>query len=231
MKKLTAKEICGGVIAAGIAICLLVYMFVFTKYRDETDVLKASNADLQNQVNDLKIYYDNMPMYQQNIKAMRELVDEITADYPGDAREEDVIMKAVDMQSVAAFNLERINIGSNNVIHSIPESKVKELRDENLTKKIDFKSRKASYSCETDYANFKSIVQEVYDDQYRVGINSVSFSKSGDEDNLITGTIDISYYNLDGMNKEYKKPEMPEYLAGVADFFASKIDDEDEVVR
>lgn len=226
--KLGAKEICAAVVVAGIALCLVIYILVFNKYKEETDILKSSNAQLQVQVDDLKQYYDNMELYRKSIATMKEVIAQVTADYPGNALEEDTIMMAVNMQNTAPVNIESINISPQNIIHSIPADVVKGLNDETLQSDINFQRRSATYNIETNYFNFKDIVGRIYDDKYRIAINSVSFSKEADENNYISGVIDISYYSLDGMNKEYKKPDMTEYMAGVEDFFHATVEEEEE---
>ena len=228
MKKPGAKEICGAVAAVGIVACFLVYILVFNKYNEMTEALEASNKTLAAEVEDLKQYYDNMEMYQQSINEMKATIAEVTKDYPGDAREEDTIVMAVNMQETAPVNFDNVNIASTEVLHSVPEDTVKALGEEDLNSQIDFRGRQATYSYTTNYYNLKSIVGLVYDDEYRVGINSISASKNSDEDNVITGTIDITYYSLTGMNKEYKKPDMPEYMSGLADLFGIKVTEEEE---
>lgn len=228
MKKLSAKEICMAIVVAGVALCFVIYLLVFNKYKEETEALKASNATLEAQVNDLKQYYDNMEFYRKNIAQMKELVAQVTEDYPGDAREEDTIMMAASMQDTTLVNINSINISPQNVIHSIPADVVKGLNDETLQSDIVFQRRNATYSVETNYFHFKDIVSRIYDDKYRIAINSVSFSKESDENNFITGIIDISYYSLDGMNKEYVKPDMTQYASGLVDFFHATVEEEEE---
>jgi len=230
MKKFGAKQICLGVIAVGVLLCFVVYLTVYMKYTEETEALEASNAQLEMEVNDLKQYYDNMELYKKNIAQMKETIAQVTADYPGDAREEDVIMMAVNMHGVTLVNFEKINIDGNKVIHSIPKDVVKGLNDETLQTDINFRQRQASYSCLTDYTGLKELIAEVFRDEYRVGINSIAFKNEDEDNNFIKGTIDISYYNLTGMNKEYTKPAMPTYEAGTMDLFPATIVDGERVI-
>lgn len=224
MKKVGPKEICGAVTALGLLACLLIYLFVYNDYTEKTDALKASNRQLQVEVDNLKQYYDKIPFYNASMAEMKATIEEITADYPGDAKEEDVIMMAVKMQEVALINVDKINIAAAKAIHTVPEDVVKGLKDENLTTAIDFNARQATYDCLTDYGNFKAAVEKVYDDKYRIGINSVSFKKDNEDNNFIKGTIDITYYSLAGMNKEYVKPDMADYLSGTMDLFPAHIE-------
>lgn len=226
MKKLTSKEICYGVIAAVACACLLVYMFVVKNYNEKTDVLKASNAELRQKVEDMKQYYDNMEFYKSEKTRMTGEVNTLTADYPGNAREEDTIMMAVDLNNTAIVNFDDITIGKNDAIHTIPQETVAAAGIDGLDSAIVFRQRQATYGNTTDYLNLKTMINRIYESPYRIGVNSIAYAKASDSNNLIEGTIDITYYNLEGMNKEYKKPDMSEYLSGSEELFGlNRIDE------
>lgn len=212
--KIDKKQICGVVVALSVVACVLVYLMVFTKYNDKTSALKKTNKALQTEVAELKVYYDDMEKYIQGKEEIQTGIEEMTADYPGDAKEEDVLMMAVGMQDVALVNYNKINIEATKNLHVIPEATVTAVGDENLTSEIRFDAKKATYELETDYVNLKNAINKIYESPYRIGVNAVSFKKDNDENNFIKGTIDISYYSLAGMNKEYEYPEMSDYVPG-----------------
>ena len=220
MGKITNKQAFMLVLAVGVVVCLIVYMQVFSKYNDKTAALKKSNAELETQVNELKEYYDNMPVYQAQVAEMVANIEERTANYPADAREEDIVMMAVTMQDKTIINFSKINVDNKKVIHSIPEDVVKGAGIEGLgDEPIEFVGKMATYSNKTNYGNLKTAVEAVYDNPYRIGINTVSFRKSSDSNNIIEGTIDLTYYSVSGMGKEYEAPEMPSYFGGATDLF------------
>lgn len=212
--KIDKKQICGVVVALSVVACVLVYLMVFTKYNDKTSALKKTNKALQTEVAELKVYYDDMEKYVQGKEEIQIGIEEMTADYPGDAKEEDVFMMAVGMQDVALVNYNKINIEATKNLHVIPEATVTAVGDENLTSEIRFDAKKATYELETDYVNLKNAINKIYESPYRIGVNAVSFKKDNDENNFIKGTIDVSYYSLDGMNKGYEYPEMSDYVPG-----------------
>lgn len=216
MKKITNKQVFTAVLLIGLLICLLVYVMVFTKYNDKTTALEKSNAELQTQVTDMEQYYNNIPTYRANTAQMADAVTQLTEDYPADAREEDVIMMAVGMNTVSVINFDKINVEASEVIYSIPAETVKNSGIEGLEEQIEFAEKKATYSNQTTYSNLKTAVEKIYESPYRVGVNAISYRKDSDDNNYITGTIDITYYSLKGMGKEYEAPEMPTYFGGGA---------------
>lgn len=219
MKKLTNQQIFIVVIVAGILLCLVVYLNVFQTYNDKTNALKTSNATLEAEVNELKPYYDNREVYRADAKAMLEDIDERTADYPGNVLEEDAIMMAVDVQSVATLTYQEIAIGALEEFHGIPEDVVRQSGSEKYTEPISFKARNVTYKNDTDYVNLKNVIARVYESPYKVAVNSVVYKKQSDDNRVIEGTFDIAYYCIDGMGKDYVAPAMPEYADGVSDLF------------
>lgn len=219
MGKITNKQVFMLVLAVGLVGCLIVYMQVFNKYNDKTASLKKSNAELEKQVAEMKEYYDNMEVYRALSKEMIADAEELTADYPADAREEDIVMMAVAIQNNAIVNFDKINVDETKAIHSIPEDLVKGAGVEGLDEAIQFSGKMATYSNKTTYGFFKTAVKTVFDSPYRIGVETVAFRKSSDSDNIIEGTIDLTYYSVSGMGKEYKIPEMPTYFGGAKDLF------------
>ena len=219
MGKITNKQVFMLVLAVGLVGCLIVYMQVFNTYNDKTASLKKSNAELEKQVSEMKEYYDNMEVYRALSKEMIADVEELTADYPADAREEDIVMMAVAIQNNAVVNFDKINVDETKAIHSISEDLVKGAGVEGLEEAIQFSGKMATYSNKTTYGFLKTAVKTVFDSPYRIGVETVAFRKSSDSDNIIEGTIDLTYYSVSGMGKEYKAPEMPTYFGGAKDLF------------
>lgn len=219
MKNVTNKQVFTVVLLIGVVVCLLVYMLVFTSYNDKTAALKTSNAQLKVEVDEMKQYYDNMEVYIADTSQMETGISEMTEDYPGDAREEDALMMAVDIQSVATLNYDKINVDEPKTIFTIPEETVTGASVEWLEGQIDFVMRQATYSNETSYGSLKSAIEKIYQSKNRIGINSISYKKDNDSNNYMKGTIDICYYSVKGMGKDYTAPSMPSYFGGATDLF------------
>ena len=209
MKKLTKKQVFVVVLILVIGVCAVVYSMVFSDYKTKTEALKASNDTLEAEVKDLEQYFVNMATYKTQQKQMLEDIEIRTADYPGDAREEDVLMMAVDMHSVAIVNFKSISIGASENIHSIAKEAVSAAGAEDYKEQIDFVEKVATYSNITDYGNLKACVEKIYASPYRIGIDAISYRKVSEGNLEIDGTIDIAYYSIKGMNKDYVYQEMP----------------------
>lgn len=219
MKNITNKQVFVIVVVLVIGVCAVVYSMVFSDFKTKTEALKASNDTLEAEVNELEQYYVNMETYKTKQKQMLEDIEVRTADYPGDAKEEDAIMMAVDMNATAIINFQSIGIGGSENIHSIASEVVTAAGAEDYKEQIDFVEKTATYGNITDYGNLKACVEKIYASPYRVGIDAISYRKVSEENLQIEGTIDIAYYSIKGMNKAYVLPDMPEYMDGIGELF------------
>lgn len=226
MKKVTKKSVFTAILVLAFALVVMVYMMFYTKYNDQTDALKKSNKALKEQVDELYVYYENRTQYRTDTANMLKGVNDMTLDYTSQANEEDFIMTAVAMQAAGIINYEKVNIDTEEVIHTVPQETVKGAEfkipgaEEGAeAQPIEFYQRNATYANVTDYANLKKCLEVVYNNPYRVGINNVSYKREKDENNFIKGTIDITYYTIQGMGKDYEYPAMDTYMSGVQDLF------------
>lgn len=233
MKKVTKKQVFGAVVVLCLAIVGLAYFLVYNKYTSATEELEAANKTLEAEVKELEQYFNEMNTYKTNTANLVKGIEDLTADYTSQANEEDFIMTAVDMQAAALINYDKINIDKDKLIHTISEDIVKgaglKSGEEKLESKIEFHSRKASYSNTTDYMNLKNVLQVVFDKEARVGVNSISYKRDANDNNFMKGTIDVTYYTISGMDKPYDYPKMDNYLSGGGnDLFGKLIVSDDD---
>ena len=219
MKNDKNKNIFLGVACVGVLACLLVYLLVFNKYTEMTDALKSSNAALKIEVDDMKIYYDNMESNRIQRDELWNDINDILEDYTAAVKDEDAIMVAVAMNDNSVINFESINFAQPDMIHTVMEETVTAVGEEALTSTVDFYEKKVTYENETDYSNLKRAIEAIYNSPYRLGISLISYKKQSDTDRVIEGNIDVVYYSVDGLGKEYEAPDMPSYLNKVQDLF------------
>lgn len=218
VKALFNKVVMGYIALVGALLLVVVYVCVFMKYTQLTDELAASNQQLKSKVNVLKEYYDHMPVYEQEIEDMQKQMLNIFEEYPADAREEDVLMVAVEVQEEAKITYSNINISKPEEVLAITQQMVSAAQIEELTSPITFKNRQATYVITTDYLNIKDCVQQIYDREHRIAVHNIALSKDDGEASL-KGNMDVSFYSIDGTGKEYQLPDIAEYVNGTEDIF------------
>lgn len=214
-----------GITLVGILMLVAVYVFVYMDYTEKTEELTASNAVLQAEIDELQEYADNMERYQSEISEMKTAIEDIVEEYPADAREEDIIMLAVQVQERNAIAYNAINMEATEGVYTVPYDNVQLAAIEGMDRDLIFARKHAVYTNITNYDNLKSCIQQIFESPNRIGISNIVYVKN-EEDGTLEGSIDLYFYSASGTGKEYVLPDIAEYLAGTSDLFQS-----DKVVR
>lgn len=207
------------VTAFGALLMIIVYVFVFQRLMTEAEAIEASNRILSQRVNQLKVYYDNRYTYMENTQVLEQLLDELLTGYPADAREEDAIILAVQMQHNSGAEFLTINMEKGDAIHIVPADMVTAAASEKYTQEIQFRNMNAVYVNEVTYAGLKSIIQTVFDSGNRIGIQNIAYTKGDAENPHLSGHIDLVFYSVSGTGKEYVAPDIVPYIAGTDNIF------------
>lgn len=209
-----------GITLVGLLAIVVVYVLVFMDYTEKTEEVEAANRELQATVNELQQYADNMEMYQSEISEMKTAIEDIIAEYPADAREEDIIMLAVQVQERNAIAYDALNMEATEGVYTVPADNVRLAAIEGLDGELTFAQKHAVYVNTTNYDNLKSVVEQIFDSDNRIGINSIVYSKN-EENGTLEGSIDLNFYSAIGTGKEYVVPDIAAYLSGTSDLFQS----------
>lgn len=233
MKKLTSKQIFTFVALMGVIILVLVYVFVYKKFTALAEQTRLSNEALQARVNDLKVYYDNEPSYLKDMEEMTPQIDEILAKYPADIREEDLIMHAVITQEVTPVKYSSINFANKSTFSTVDAATVQNAGLDKYQQEISFNEFGVTYPTDLTYLGLKNLVQVIFDSEYNIGINSISYVTGGEGgteelENGLTGSMQLTFYSATGTGKEYVLPDITPYEAGLSNIFG--LENEEELV-
>ena len=216
-----------------VVVCLVVivfaYVFIYLDFSERTEEVEASNRQLRTKLNELEAYYNNMPHYKEEIENYRAAISDIMKEYPADAREEDIIMLAVDLQEKNDITYENISMEETEAVYTIAQDRIVAAEIEGLDEAIRFNQKHASYNNITNYENLKDCIEDIYASPNRIGIDNIIYSKN-DEDGTLSGSINLYFYSAAGTDKEYAPPDMAEYISGTSNLFGSGkvvVNDED----
>lgn len=216
----SSKNIMLYVAGGGALLMILVYFLVYQKLVDKADEIEASNRVLAQRVEELKGYYDARETNLANTQILEQLTDELLTVYPADAKEEDAIILAVQMQRESGAEFLNINMDrSDSPIHVVSAETVRAADSEKYTQEIQFRNMTSTYINEISYAGLKSLIQMVYDSNNRIGIQNVSYSRGNEENPNLSGQVDLVFYSVSGTGKEYVAPDIVPYLAGTDNIF------------
>lgn len=220
LKKLFNKNTFLGITLGGLLILVVIYVFVYMDYTEKTQELTDSNTELEAEIDKLQEYANNIETYRSEINDIKTAIEDIIAEYPADAREEDVIMLAVQVQERNAIAYDAINMEPAEGVYTIPYDNVRLASIEGLDNELTFAQKHAVYVNTTNYDNLKSIIEQVYRSDNRIGISSIVYAKN-EENGTLDGSIDLYFYSAAGTDKEYEAPDISAYLAGTSDLFKS----------
>ncbi len=213
------------VVLIGLVFIALTYFLVYQKFNEKAAKLKADNLELAQHVNELKVYYDNKDTYEEQKTYYASRIKEELKNFPADVRDEDKVMLAVKTLPGAEIDYTNINPTESEAYYTIENTVDKALLEavglDNLDTAIIFAKRTAGYINKTDYKGIKNIVKVVNDYGYESAINNITYTKNS-KDNILEGTVEVTFYNVIGDNKKYTPVDMHEYQKGLEDLFNLK---------
>ena len=210
-----------GVTLVGLLILVMVYVFVYLDFTQRTEELVKSNTELTATVRELEDYNTNMEAYKIEIEEIKAEINEIMEQYPADAREEDVIMLAVELQERNVIDFDAINMEAKEGVYTVEPYLVTAAAIEGLDESLVFTQKHAVYVNETTYTELKSVIRQIYESDNRIGIDNIVYTKN-EEYGVLEGNIDVYFYSLAGTDKEYAAPDIADYISGTGDPFRSE---------
>lgn len=207
-----------GILLVGVLMLVVSYVFVYLDYQIKTEEKEASNEKLRAQVEVLEDYYNNMDQYVSETNQMVEEIGQILSAYPADAKEEDMIMLAVNLQEQNAISYHSINMEEKETVYDIPSQVVTPAQIAGFDRNIQFIRKHASYSNVTNYDELKGCLETIFNSPNRLGIDNIVYVKN-EEDGTLEGNINLYFYSATGTGKEYTAPDIAQYLAGTRDIF------------
>lgn len=219
-----SKNIMLYVAGLGALLMILVYFLVYQKFVEKAKVIEDSNKVLEERVHVLEGYYNARETNLRNTQLLEQLTDELLMVYPADAREEDAIILAVQMQQESGAEFLSINMDrGGNPIHVVSAETVRAANSEQYTQEIQFRDMTATYINEVSYAGLKNLIQMVYNSNNRIGIRDVSYARGNEENPNLAGEVELVFYSVSGTGKEYVAPDIVPYLAGTDNIFGEII--------
>lgn len=220
MKNTTAKQAMTYVMALGFLLLLAVYFLVYKSYNDKAATLEKANAAKQQRVNELKVFYDNLSIYNAEIEQYQAQIAAWLDEFPSNVLEEDILVLALDTEKAAVLDYTNINIGGREALRTIPAATMQLAKMENLTQDVIFVERTVSYVNVTDYFNLKKCVETINNSTNRLTISNITYGKNVETGEL-EGTIEVTFYYVHGTGKEYEPQDLKEYESGLANLFGT----------
>lgn len=212
------------VLAIGVLGCIIVYMYVFQPYQKKTEELKASNATLSQRVDQLRIFFNQMADNENKIEEMTKDINRRLDAFPADVKEEDILYLALrswDEGILAGYT--DITVTPREDFALIPAEVVQAAGIEGLTGDVSFIKRQVTYSNFTTYDQMKELIKLINANPEQLTIMSVAYAASEEEEKkalgLLEGSIDVTFYAVQGTGKQYVPREFADFAVGLENLF------------
>lgn len=114
-KKILLMFLGVGIFAAG-------YFFGYRPQMEEAESIQASNAPLQEQLNDLIKLAENKDFYLEETDSINAKIDEYTSAFPADIRSEDGIVLSMNMENSLDMQISNVGLGTREFIAALDGS-------------------------------------------------------------------------------------------------------------
>ncbi len=241
--KLKKSDINILLIALGIGIAAVAYFFVFTKFNEKTDVLKANNASLQQEVDRLQDLANNKQQYLDDTESMTAEIENIKSQFAAGYKPEDEILFVRELEKnfdtsvptiampdstivevagaqPAAAPVDASADGTEEAVDATDAAVPADTADASAAPTIALYQTQVTVSFKSSYNSIKDIVKMLNTDQLRKSIENLSMgfdSETGD----LSGNLVFDMYSLTGTDAVYTTPEIPGVTFGTNNIFNS----------
>lgn len=233
--KIGKKEISLLLGLAGIAIGVLVWFLIASPTMDKTTVLENENATLKVKAEEYEAVNARLPEYTNKIAEFLAEKEEIVEAYPSEIRTEDQIMfwANIDVTDPTNLAFKDLEIESRDPvavagIENLDEASLNMDANGDVTltdeEAIDIQATYKLFSAPTGmnfaatYQGLKTMVDYINSQEDKNAINQIEVAYDA-ESGLLTGSIWVNLYYIEGLEKEYKPSFIPTVPVGQADVF------------
>ncbi len=226
LKQFNDKYLFGAVLVLCIALGLLFYFVPYTNIVDSVGRLEQENETIRIHIGSLQTYYDNREQNAADTEIMLKESSNILSKYDSNILVEDVIMEAVAIDEAAndeyfqEMIFTQIVMEDPETIFEVPQDVITKVESEEFTNAIKFRVAKSSYNNELGYSTLKDVIAEIFASKYNVNIQSLVYHLD-EQTGLLAGTLNVGYYYVEGLDKEYVTPELYDYEAGTGNIFTN----------
>ena len=227
----------------GILIAVATYFLVYTKYNEKSDALESQNASLASQVATLQVLDERKADYIAATEKMRNYITAFENRYPADILPEDSIMMINTLEGMTRTTVASIAFGEGSeVAYAAAQTTDTAATDTTSADGSEASGTAAvsspitteattyadthmyevplSISIECTYNDFKGLIRYIYSLQERKSVHGISIGYNA-ETGMLSGSMNLSSYYLQGTDKIYTEPDISGVGLGVDTIFGN----------
>lgn len=241
--KLKKSDINLLIMFAGVLLAVASYFFLYTSLNEKTEVIKAENAVLQEEVNYLQELANNKQQYIDETEAMKAKIEDIKSQFPAQYLPEDEILYLVGVEENYDSEVEAIGMASPTVIEveapvqetpaeAVPEETAEDgtvvdvevvgetATTEVTTPEVTLYQTLVNVDMISSYNSIKEVIKKINTDEDRKAINSIGLAFDQETGDLNVSLV-LSMYSMTGTEATYTAPDVSGVIYGTNNIFNS----------
>lgn len=200
----------------GLALFLIVYMYVFTPLQNATSQMQNEIERLERECRELEIQNTNMQVYEEQIVEYRAAIAEALTLFPVDVKEEDVMSYLLKLQD--KNEIELLSVAFNEPVNVVNFDGVMDVEGADKPVHMVGQQISTTATAELTYAKLKDVLNYIYETKTQTTLESVTVVYDS-KNEVLNGALDFSRYTLSYDEAEYKPEKLPEVDLGKEDLF------------
>ncbi len=214
--KLGNKEINLIKVLIGIALAVLVWMFVASPIRDKKDALAAENAELKVKKEEYEAVNAQKKKYEEGMTKLQLERESLLAAFPSGMIREDEIMYWANMERANSGQLLLETISMDGLQEVFVDGF--ESSDEEGATQLHLYKAPVNYTFKSTYDGLKGMADYVFAQNDKKSIEGVVASFDAETGNLV-GSLDMNMYYMIGTGKEHTPATIPTVPTGASNLF------------
>lgn len=211
---------------------IIAWLYVANPLKEKTAVLETENVTLKAKADLYQSINANLPMYEEQIVAMKEIITNISNDYPAHISREDEILFVSNMENYMISDL-----AVENITMSVPQEIVVNVEVESASTdavtqeataatqevaqnvpEVHLYKQPVNYSFRCTYRGAKDMIKYIYDQTDKKSIEGLTLAYDSATGNLL-GTLELNQFYMLGTDRQYQPASVPAVPKGVNDVF------------
>lgn len=213
------------------------YQFGFVKFTDKAEELQKENLTLSSKVNELQIKKNQEEKFMNETLEYEEKMNEILGAFPVWITQEKNLMLITELEEYANVKISSVTFQDVSTFYTASlenessVSDVNDIDDGSIDAMVNNKSEgnvvditgyttSIALTYQASYQGLKDCIQFINNNEEKMNITDISAAFDNTTGNL-TGTLTISVYALDGIDKSEEKLVIPGIDLGMDNIFGS----------
>lgn len=240
-KKVKKSDINLLIMLVGILLAVIAYFVIYQNFTEKRDAIAAENAALEVEVGELQKLADNKEFYLAETDRMNTEMNDIMANYPGEVRNEEMILYAAGLETTNSIWVNSIVMEPSAMVQTAqaaqpaaqPADATQDATQDaaavsgeatpvatGLKETVFLYASPYELGFKTTYRSIKDIINAVVTNDERMNISSLSLAYDN-ETGCLAGSLAMNIYTMSGTGKLYENVDVPGVATGTNDFFQS----------